>query len=120
GNRAESWAAMCAGLIMGLRYTPLHPMAAEDDHAFIVADAEIDALIVDAEKFAARGRAIKARVPGLKHLMAFGEAEGAQDLLAAARGATPAPLTDEGTAGEVAWLAYTGGTTGRSKGVMLP
>ncbi|MGB3273204.1 MAG: AMP-binding protein [Xanthobacteraceae bacterium] len=120
GNRAESWAAMCAGLVMGLRYTPLHPMAAEDDHAFIVEDAEIDALIVDADKFAARGRAIKARVPGLKHLMAFGEAEGALDILAAARAATPAPLKDEGAAGDVAWLAYTGGTTGRSKGVMLP
>ncbi|MFX5756578.1 AMP-binding protein, partial [Acinetobacter baumannii] len=28
GNRAESWAAMCAGLVMGMRYTPLHPLAA--------------------------------------------------------------------------------------------
>jgi fatty-acyl-CoA synthase len=120
GNRAESWAAMCAGLIMGLRYTPLHPMAAEDDHAFIIEDAEIDALIVDADQFAVRGRAIKARVPGLTHLMAFGAAEGALDILAAARAATPAPLQDEGDAGDVAWLAYTGGTTGRSKGVMLP
>ena len=27
-NRAESWAAMCAGLVMGMRYTPLHPLAA--------------------------------------------------------------------------------------------
>ncbi len=119
GNRAESWAAMCAGLIMGLRYTPLHPMAAEDDHAFIIEDAEIDVLIVDGEKFAARGRAIKARVPGLKHLMSFGPAEGAHDILAAAAAVSPAPLADEGSAGDVAWLAYTGGTTGRSKGVML-
>ena len=119
GNRAESWAAMCAGLIMGLRYTPLHPMAAEDDHAFIIEDAEIDVLIVDGEKFAARGRAIKERVPSLKHLMSFGPAEGAHDILAAAAAATPAPLKDEGAAGDVAWLAYTGGTTGRSKGVML-
>lgn len=119
GNRAESWAAMCAGLIMGLRYTPLHPMAAEDDHAFIIEDAGIDVLIVDGEKFAARGRAIKERVPGLTHLMSFGPAEGAHDILAAAAAATPAPLADEGSAGDVAWLAYTGGTTGRSKGVML-
>ncbi len=119
GNRAESWAAMCAGLIMGLRYTPLHPMAAEDDHAFIIEDAEIDVLIVDGEKFAARGRAIKERVPGLTHLMSFGPAEGAHDILAASAIATPLPLKDEGAAADVAWLAYTGGTTGRSKGVML-
>ena len=42
GNRAESWAAISAAMVMGLRYTPLHPMAAEDDHVFIIGDAEID------------------------------------------------------------------------------
>ena len=63
GNRAESWAAIAAAMIMGLRYTPLHPLAAEDDHAFIIEDAEIDALIVESGKFAARGAAIRSRVP---------------------------------------------------------
>jgi fatty-acyl-CoA synthase len=42
---------MCAALIMGIRYTPLHPLAAEDDHAFIIEDAEIDALIVEVSQF---------------------------------------------------------------------
>ena len=50
-----------AAAVMGLRYTPLHPLAAEDDHAFIVDDAEADALIVEGAKFAERGRALKAR-----------------------------------------------------------
>src|SRR3569832_608856 len=68
GNRAESWAAISAAMVMGMRYTPLHPMAAEDGHAFIIEDAEIDALIVEAGKFAPRGLTIRARVPGLKHL----------------------------------------------------
>jgi fatty-acyl-CoA synthase len=119
-NRAESWAAMCAALVMGMRYTPLHPLAAEDDHAFIVEDAEIDALIVEAAKFSERGRAIKQRVSRLKHLLSFGEVAGSQDVLAAARAAAPAPLVDESEAEAIAWLAYTGGTTGRSKGVMIP
>ena len=35
-NRVESWAVICAAAIMGMRYTPLHPLAAEDEHAFIV------------------------------------------------------------------------------------
>jgi fatty-acyl-CoA synthase len=55
-NRAEAWAAICAALVMGVRYTPLHPMAAEDDHVFIIEDAEIDVLIVEGAKFAARPR----------------------------------------------------------------
>ncbi|MBI5265184.1 MAG: AMP-binding protein [Bradyrhizobium sp.] len=119
-NRAESWAAMCAALIMGMRYTPLHPLAAEDDHAFIVEDAEIDALIVEGSKFAERGLAIKRRVASLKHLLSFGEVAGAKDVLAAAKACSPAPLVDESEAEAIAWLAYTGGTTGRSKGVMIP
>jgi fatty-acyl-CoA synthase len=120
GNRAESWAAISAAMVMGLRYTPLHPMAAEDDHAFIVEDAEIDALIVEAGKFAPRGLAIKARVPRLKHLLSFGAVEGARDLLSELPKAQPAPLVDDSDVNAIAWLAYTGGTTGRSKGVMLP
>mgnify|MGYP001960095587 CR=1 FL=1 len=64
-NRAESWAAICAALVMGVRYTPLHPMAAEDDHAFIIEDAEIDLLIVEGAKFGPRGMAIKSRVASL-------------------------------------------------------
>ena len=34
-NRVETWAVVTAAAVMGLRYTPLHPLAAEDDHAFI-------------------------------------------------------------------------------------
>jgi fatty-acyl-CoA synthase len=119
-NRAESWAAISAAMVMGLRYTPLHPMAAEDDHAFICEDAEIDALIVEAGKFTPRGLAIRARVPGLKHLLSFGAMDGARDLLAELPGAAAAPLVDESATSDIAWLAYTGGTTGRSKGVMIP
>jgi fatty-acyl-CoA synthase len=95
-------------------------MAAEDDHAFIIEDAEIDALIVEAGKFAPRGLAIRARVPGLKHLLSFGAVDGARDLLAEFPHAEAAPLVDESRTEDIAWLAYTGGTTGRSKGVMLP
>jgi fatty-acyl-CoA synthase len=118
-NRVECWAVVTAAAIMGLRYTPLHPLAAEDDQAFIVEDAEVDALIVEGAKFAHRGRTIQARVPGLKHLLSFGPMEDARDVLAAAAECEPAPLVDEGESDGICWLAYTGGTTGRSKGVMI-
>ena len=48
-NRVETWAVVTAAAVMGLRYTPLHPLAAEDDQAFIVDDAEAAALIVEGE-----------------------------------------------------------------------
>ncbi len=119
-NRAESWAAICACAVMGLRYTPLHPLAAEDDHAFIVEDGEIDCVIVEAGKFAPRGLAIKARVASLTHLLSFGAVDGARDCLAGFDTLQSAPLIDASENAKIAWLAYTGGTTGRSKGVMLP
>lgn len=119
-NRADVWAIMSATLVMGMRYTPLHPLSAEEDQAFIVDDAEADILIVDGKTFAQRGLAIKARVPTLKHLMAIGEADGIPDIVKAYEGAVPAPLVDEsGGGGDIGWLAYTGGTTGRSKGVKM-
>jgi fatty-acyl-CoA synthase len=118
-NRVETWAVVTAAAVMGLRYTPLHPLAAEDDQAFIVEDAEAKALIVEGAKFAERGRALKARVGGLLHLLSFGPMEGGRDLLAEMQRFAPAPLKDAGEPQAICWLAYTGGTTGRSKGVMI-
>jgi len=118
-NRVETWAVVTAAAVMGLRYTPLHPLAAEDDHTFIVEDAEIDALIVEGAPFGQRGHAIKSRVPRLRHLLSFGPAEGARDLVADLQSSEAAALTDDGEADAICWLAYTGGTTARSKGVMI-
>ena len=118
-NRVESWAIICAAAVMGLRYTPLHPLAAEDDHAFIIDDAEIDALIVESGKFSERGLAIQARAPKLKHLLSLGPIAGARDILAELPGCASAPLQPASCAEDLCWLAYTGGTTGKSKGVML-
>jgi fatty-acyl-CoA synthase len=118
-NRAESWAAICAAMIMGVRYTPLHPLASEDDHIFIVEDAEIDLLIVDPDRYADKGRTIASRARNLKSLASLGPMDSAIDLLDEMRKVAPEPLVDESDFGGIAWLAYTGGTSGRPKGVML-
>jgi len=115
-NRVETWAVVIAAAVMGLRYTPLHPLAAEDDHAFIVDDAEVEALIIEGPKFAERGRSIKNRVSSLKHLLSFGPMEGARDLLADSYSMEAAPLVDEGVAEEICWLAYTGARPGARRG----
>jgi fatty-acyl-CoA synthase len=117
-NRADVLALMLAANLMGMRYTPLHPLAAEDDHAFIVDDARIDILVAEPHPYGARAMAIRARVPSLKHVFALGPMDGLPDLYALAEAATPGPLRDESVPTDLSALVYTGGTTGRPKGVM--
>jgi fatty-acyl-CoA synthase len=117
-NRVEPFAMLCAANLLGVRYTPMHPLAAEDDHVDIVSDSEADVLIVDGAKFGERAAAIRARMPHVK-VWSIGPSGTLPDVLAAAADAVPASLTNEADSEDIAYLVYTGGTTGKSKGVML-
>jgi fatty-acyl-CoA synthase len=46
-NRPEIFAVMAASLCLGVRYAPLHPLGAVDDHAFICEDTDAALLIYD-------------------------------------------------------------------------
>ena len=118
-NRAEPWPAVCAANLMGIRYTPLHPMAAEDDHVHVATDSEADLLIVDAANYGVRARAIAERARNIRHVLSIGPLEGAVDLTVELPTLSPSELVDEAEPEDIAWLSYTGGTTGLSKGVML-
>ena len=48
---------------LGIRYTPMHPLSAEDDHVDIVLDCEATVLIVDGGGYEERALAIRARTP---------------------------------------------------------
>lgn len=119
GNRVETWAAICAAAVFGLRFTPLHPLAGEDDHVHIIGDAELRVLFFDPDKFGARAAAIRSRVEDLQ-IFGFGPANDSEDALAALTAVSPLELKDRAEPEDLVMLAYTGGTTGRSKGVMLP
>jgi fatty-acyl-CoA synthase len=121
-NRPEVLFNMGAGMLLGCRTTPLHPMGSLDDHAYVLEDAGIETLVFDPEFFGERAAALAERVPGLKNLLAFGpppEAGGALDYISRAATFSPRPLRAPEVAPEdIPGLAYTGGTTGKPKGVM--
>src|SRR5690606_36121293 len=97
--------------------TWLHPLGALEAQRFQLEDSESAALVVDADHFAERGGELAAAMPGLQ-LFCLGRADYGTDLLAAAaRGGAQSPV-DRSAPGLVATLNYTGGTTGRSKGVV--
>jgi fatty-acyl-CoA synthase len=117
-NRPEVLCSMGAIMIAGCRNTPLHPLGALDDHAYVLEDAGIDTLIFD-PSFAERAGQLRERVPGLKRLLSYGGANVGVDLVGLAAGFDPQRLVGPPVdAEDLSALAYTGGTTGKAKGVM--
>jgi fatty-acyl-CoA synthase len=71
-NRPEVLYNLCANMVVGSCNTPLHPLGSAEDQAYVLQDAEIETLVYDPTVFAPRAAELKERVPGLKHLLAFG------------------------------------------------
>ena len=117
-NRPETFIVIAAVYVCGLKSVALHTLGSEDDHAFVIEDSEAKAVVVD-PAYAARGAALRARCPGVAHWLAHGTVDGMGELWQLAAGFAPQPLRPVGEAEDIVRLAYTGGTTGRSKGVML-
>jgi fatty-acyl-CoA synthase len=117
-NRPEVLFAMGANQVTGCRTSALHPLGSLDDHAYVIDDAEVEYLLVD-PSFAERAAALQERVPTLRTVLSFGQMDGGVDVTALAAGFTPGKLTIPPLSpDDVTGLSYTGGTTGKPKGVM--
>ena len=117
-NRIDAFTTCAAAYIYGLPYTPLHPLGGLDDQAFILEDAEIKAMVVDTTKFGDRGQELLARSAGGLKFFSFGPSDLGTDLLAEAAKYSPQPLVPQVTEDDIIHLTYTGGTTGKPKGIM--
>ena len=118
-NRPEVLTNLTASLVNGCVLTPLHPMGSLADHAYVIGDAEIECLVFDADNFTERARELKAQYPDLT-LLGFGPNDVGDDYLALADEFEPAPLDAPDVGPEdLCTIVYTGGTTGRPKGVLM-
>ena len=112
-----------AGQTQGYRRTSLHPLGSADDHAYVINDAGITTLTID-PYFVERALALLEKCPGLTDVFTIGpvppELEGrATDLTAKAAEFEPQPLTAATLpADHIVSITYTGGTTGKPKGVI--
>jgi fatty-acyl-CoA synthase len=124
-NRPEVLMIIGASQTQGYRRTSLHPMGSLDDHAYVLADAGITSLIIDPNPmFVERALGLIEKVDALKQILTIGPVPEALahvgvDLVAEAAKYEPKPLVAANLEPDhVGGMAYTGGTTGKPKGVM--
>lgn len=117
-NRWEVFAVVAAVYLRGLRSVTLHALGSEADHAYILAHSGARTVVVDSYH-QARGQALRAQCGRVQTWLSMGAIDGFDDLLQAVQDLAPQPLVSCGDAETIVRLAYTGGTTGRPKGVML-
>src|ERR1700760_2470953 len=116
-NSTEAFLIGAACYLAGARLTNLHPLASEDDQVFMLEDSGAKTFFFDPATYGDRARAIAARAPSVK-TVALGPSSSAIDAVAEARQFTPRELVSRAQPTDLAWIIYTGGTTGRPKGVM--
>jgi fatty-acyl-CoA synthase len=118
GNRPEVLSNIAAMQIAGCIGSPLHPLGSLEDHAYVIEHAEINALVFDASIFSQRAEELKQRFPDLL-LLGFGPNEVGEDYLALAETFEPQALVaPDVEPTDVSSITYTGGTTGKPKGVL--
>ena len=124
-NRPEVLMIIGAGQTQGYRRTALHPLGSLDDHAYVLNDAGITSLIIDPNPmFVERALGLLEKGPGLTQVLTIGPvpealAGVAVDLNAEAAKYSPKPLVAADLPPDhIGGMAYTGGTTGKPKGVI--
>ncbi|MHA7600928.1 AMP-binding protein [Alicycliphilus sp. T452] len=117
GNTPEAVVVVIAAQLLGLRYTALHPMGALEDQGFVLRDAGIRLLVVDGVRFAARGAELAA-LGIARTVVSLGPAPFGADAVAASAAFDGSETPIEVQPDDVHKISYTGGTTGRSKGVV--
>lgn len=117
-NLPEAYLAQLAVHHLAARYTPLHPMGSQNDHAYILQDAGIDVLLYDPRLFSDHVARLRERGVVTK-AFSLGPDGDMPDLIAEAASRRDEPMPPVPRSGaDVETLYYTGGTTGQPKGVM--
>jgi fatty-acyl-CoA synthase len=127
-NRPEVLMILGASQTQGYRRTALHPMGSLDDHAYVLSDCGASSLIIDPNPmFVERALGLLEKVDSLKQILTIGAVPQelvdlkvqAVDLSAEAAKYDPKPLVvAELATDHIGGMAYTGGTTGKPKGVL--
>jgi acyl-CoA synthetase (AMP-forming)/AMP-acid ligase II len=121
-NRPEAMESFFAALKLGAAAVPLNPRFTAEEIDYHLGDAGARALIIG-EEVADVVAKVRDRLTSVEHVICVGS-DGADDgtvdfeAVLAQHDGSPFPTVDVED-DELAWLAYTSGTTGQAKGAML-
>jgi len=110
---------LLAAPMAGAAVVPINIRLAAPEIAYILQDSGAEILFID-DRFAPMLKSLKGQVGGVRHVVYLGDGElpagmrAYEELLSAAPLAQPLAHDDD-----LAGIFYTGGTTGKAKGVML-
>jgi fatty-acyl-CoA synthase len=114
-NRLDAFAVMAACLRAGIRYTPLHPLGSLEQQSHIVRDAQAKALVIDSHAFYEHGAKLAKACEPLE-VLTLSSAEYGRHFGDLLEGSPASQYEPKGA--DIAWVTYTGGTTGEPKGVV--
>lgn len=118
-NRLEVLFATNGLSFAGVVLTALHPMGSIDDYLYVIEDAQIDTLVYDADHYEDIAAGLVERAPQLKHFLALGDGAVGKNILSASRGFEAKRLVaPAANPNDLFRIAYSGGTTGKPKGIM--
>lgn len=117
-NTPETLIAREAAACRGMFYVALNALSAAVEHIALIEDFNIRGILVDDRENPEAFKMLAARFPD-RVVLALGERSDGSGLSELARPYLGAPLANDATPDDMVRLGQTGGTTGRSKGVIL-
>ncbi len=117
GNRADVFAVMAACYIGGYRSVTLHPMGGVDDQLFILENCQARLLITDADRLERSVKLLSDSKQSFS-VLAHDPDQSVRCIWDQFTSLHSHRIVNRAAANEVVRLIYTGGTTGRAKGVM--
>ncbi len=117
-NRPHAFFISAAAYVMGLRVVWMNPMSSPDDHLYQVEDAQVQVMVVEPATFGDRALKIAQAVNRPLPLLGLGPWTGQTDLFSEMALHTPQTLVSRSHEDDHCALLYTGGTTGKPKGVL--